>query len=149
MTEQNLKTEDVRWDLSFLYSGLSDPQIDADAEKLAELEKAFNAKYKGNLGRMLGQAIMDLWEIDMLENKIFVYLHLMTSLNVADPSVKAKKAELARKLSRVHGEYMTFFQLELTHLDDAVLEGLYSSDSVAAKHKPWVEYVRLFRPRTC
>jgi len=146
MTEQNLKTEDVRWDLSLFYLGISDPQIDADAEKLAELEKAFNAKHKGNLGQMLGQAITDLWEIDMLENKIFVYLRLMTSLNVAEPSVKAKRAELSRKLSQVDGEYMTFFRLELTHLDDASLANLYSSDEVVARHRPWIEHLRSFRP---
>lgn len=146
MTEQDLKTENVRWDLSFLYSSVEDSQIGVDADKLVELEKAFNAKHKGKLGQTLGQAIIDLSEMNMLENKIFVYLHLATSLNVSDPAVKAKQAELSRKLSQADGEYMTFFQLELMHLDDAVLDGLYSSNEVVARHRPWIEYGRLFKP---
>src|SRR3989344_3442902 len=121
MTGQELKTENVRWDLSVFYSGIGDPQIGADISKLVRLQKRFHARYKGNLSWLLDSAIKDLGQIRMLESKVSIYLFLLESLDVANSVVKEKKAEAELVLSQAEGEYMTFFSLELQALDDEAL----------------------------
>lgn len=146
MTNPNtIGTEKVRWNLDLMYSGLDDPLIDADVALLIEMAKKFNATYKGNLSKTLGKAISDYSEIVMLRNKVGMYLFLLQSINVAEPVVKAKMAEIDRILSRELAEYLTFFNLELVALDDMNLARLYA-DPIVAKHRPWIEHARIFKP---
>lgn len=144
---EKLKTgaENVRWDLSFLYSGLDDPQLDVDVNNLVKMMKDFHAAHRGKLSENLGQAITDLSEISMLKNKT-IYLGLRQSVNVADAAVKAKIADVERKISMATGEYMAFFDVELVAIDDKTLAELYESDPFVARHRPWVEHLRVFKP---
>ena len=136
--------EKFRWDLSFMYSGLDDPQIDLDVANLIEMAKRFHASYKGKLSSSLGKAISDYAEISMLNSKVAVYLYLLQSLNVAEPIVKAKMANIDMTLSRELAQNLTFFNLELVTLDDATLAELYA-DSIVAKHRPWIEHIQIFK----
>lgn len=145
MTKTNTGAEKIRWDLSLMYSGLDDPQIDTDVVTLIEMAKKFNASHKGKLSITLGKAISDYSEIDMLKNRVTLYPFLLQSTNVAEPVVKAKIADIDRILSRELAEYLTFFNLELVALDDTTLMGLYDNP-IVAKHRPWIEYARVFKP---
>ena len=141
----NTGAEKVRWNLGLMYSGLDDPQIDADVAKLVELAKKFSVSHKGKLSDTLSISISEYSEIEMLNSRIRVYLFLLQSINVAEPMVKAKIADIDRILSRELAEQLTFFNLELVALDDATLAGLYS-DPIVAKHRPWIEHIRIFKP---
>ena len=145
MTTINTGSENVRWDLSLMYSGLDDPQLDADLDTLVQMMKDFNIVHKGNLSKSLGQAIIDLSNITMLKNKT-VYLGLRQSINVSDPAIKSKIADAERKISMAKGEYMTFFDIELVTISNEVLAGLYVDDSIVVKHRPWIEHLRVFKP---
>lgn len=134
------------WDLSFLYKGTDDSQIDADVKAVVEKAKNFYVNYRGKLAQTLGRAIADYSAIEMWSNKILVYLFLRQSTNTNDAAVKAKIAETERILSQASGEYLTFFDLELVALDDATLTKLYANDEVVARHKPWIDYKRVFKP---
>ncbi len=144
--EKNLKTEGVVWDLGCMYAGLDDPQIDADVVELVRMAKEFNAAYKGKLAETLGKAIVDYAAMSMLSNKIMVYLYLSQSKDTADGRVKAKIADVERILNQSSAENMTFFTIELTAIDEAVLEKLYVADAVVAKHRPYIEHARVFKP---
>jgi oligoendopeptidase F len=146
MPKMEAADQDIRWDLSSIYSGVDDPQIDLDLADFTKQAKAFHANYKGKLAETLGRAISDYAELDMLGGKIMVYLFLQQSLDVTNERVKAKVAEARKIMSLVQGEYLTFFELELVALDDAVLENWYASDEFARKHKPWIEQQRVFKP---
>jgi oligoendopeptidase F len=63
----------------------------------------------------------------MLGEKVMVYLSLLQSLDVTNEAVKAKVAYVQQTMSQIQGEYLTFFELELVALDDAVLERWYAS----------------------
>lgn len=145
MIGQKTGTEEVRWDLSTMYSSLDDLQIDIDIKNLTEMVKAFNIVHKGKLAKTLSQAILDYTEIVMLTAKIEDYLFLLQSTDVGNAAVKAKIAQTERTLSDVQGEYLAFFKLELVALNDKVLKRLYASDSIAARHKPWIEQARVFK----
>ncbi|MHB9155949.1 MAG: gluzincin family metallopeptidase [Endomicrobiales bacterium] len=102
--------------------------------------------FKGRLAEKLGQAVTEYAAARMLEEKILVFLFLKQSTNVAGAAVKAKLADTERTLSGAEGEYMTFFTLELVALDDAALARLYAQDPVVARHRPWIEHQRVFKP---
>ncbi len=146
MTEKNLKTEGVDWDLTCMYAGLEDPQIDVDVAELVRMAEKFNGAYKGKLAETLGKAITDYAAISMLSNKVMVYLYLSQSKDTTDGKIKAKIADIERILNQSSADHMTFFTIELVALDDAVLEKLYVVDMVVATHRPYIEHTRVFKP---
>jgi len=117
--------ENVRWDLNFLYSGIDDPQIDSDLAMLVKMAKDFNLAHKGKLEQNLGEAISDYMEIDMLANKVFLYLSLRQSTDVSNSQIKAKIAKSENLMAREFGENLTFFTIELIALSDETLNKLY------------------------
>lgn len=144
--QKNVNAEYMRWDLTFLYAGVDDPALSGDVVKWAKMAEDFGVHYKGKLGERLGEAITDYASLEMLKGKIFMYLYLRQSTDVADASVKAKIAEVERLISAADGEFMTFFLLELVALEDRVLDWWYARDSEVARHRPWVEHERVFKP---
>ncbi|MDP3963983.1 MAG: M3 family metallopeptidase [bacterium] len=138
--------EQVRWDLSVFYSGIADPQIDADMVTLTEMMKNFHARYKGKLAERLGEAIGDYAEIAMLEHKVMGYLQLAQSLDVEADAVKEKSAYASRLLGEAEGAHMTFFTIELVSIDADAMDRLYAIDSIVALHRSWIESKRLLKP---
>ena len=139
-------TDNIRWDLGALYEGLDDPRIDADMKALDGMCKNFNASHKGHLAETLGQAVSEYADIHMLEDRIMLYLYLRQSTNVADAVAKARMAGAERILSGIFGEYMTFFSIELVSLDNETLARWYEREPVVARHRPWIEHERMFKP---
>jgi oligoendopeptidase F len=146
MSKIDTAAQDVRWDLSSIYSGIEDPQIDRDLGEFARQAERFSTSYKGKLADALGRAIADYAELEMLGGKIMVYLFLQQSIDVTNEPVKAKVAEARKLMSQIQGEYLTFFELELVALDDAVLEQWHACDEMARKHRPWIDQQRVFKP---
>ena len=147
MPNDNLADSSVRWNLSSIYSGIDDPQIDADLAEFANRAQKFNADYKGKLDHTLGQAISDYSELEMLGEKVMVYLSLQQSLDVTNEAVKAK---VARHAADDEPDSRRIFRcsstLELVALDDAMLEKWYASDDLTRRHRPWIEHRRIFKP---
>ena len=52
----------VRWDLSILYSDIADPRLDSDLRELTDMARHFSETYKGNLAERLGAALKDYSE---------------------------------------------------------------------------------------
>jgi oligoendopeptidase F len=146
MSSHHTADSNVRWDLTSIYSAISDPQIDQDIAEFTTYAQQFSLNYKGKLADKLGAAISDYSELDMLGGKIMVYLSLQQSLDVTNEAVKAKIAAAQQTMSQVQGEYLTFFELELVALDDVTLEKWYATDPVVQRHRPWIEHQRIFKP---
>jgi oligoendopeptidase F len=137
--------QQVRWDLSILYSDIADPRLDSDFSNLAAMAKNFSLTYKGKLSEQLGPAIRDYSEIEMLSGKITSYLFLRESTDLTNAAIKARHAAFQRELSALQGEHLTFLELELAQLSDDTLKTWYESDPLVAKHRPWIEHIRVFR----
>lgn len=146
MAKNTTGAEDIRWDLSGLYAGINDLQIDADVHTFVEKCKEFNRLHKGKLRETLPAAIFDYAEISMLQNKIMLYLYLSQSTNVADAAIKSKIAEVEKIITHASGEYLTFFELELVLIEDEVLLNYYAMNPFVAKHRPWIEQCCVFKP---
>src|ERR1700730_5435214 len=146
MTNTIESTDLIRWDLSILYADIADPRLDSDLSALTAMAKHFSLTYKGKLAELLGGAIRDYSEIEMLSGKITSYLFLRESTDLTNAAIKAKHAAFQRELSAIRGEHLTFFELELVQLGDDTLKAFYESDPVVAKHRPWIEHIRTFKP---
>jgi oligoendopeptidase F len=138
-------TEQIRWDLSILYTDIADPRLDSDLSELTAMAKHFSLTYKGKLAELLGGAIRDYSEIEMLSGKITSYLFLRESTDLTNAAIKAKHAGFQRELSALRGEHLTFFELELVQLSDDTLKTFYARDLVVSKHRPWIEHIRTFK----
>src|ERR1700692_1515235 len=138
-------TELIRWDLSILYTDIADPRLDSDLTALTAMARHFSGTYKGKLGDLLGGAIKDYSEIQMLSGKISSYLFLRESTDLTNAAIKAKHAGFQRELSAIRGEHLTFFELELVQLGDDTLKIFYEHDPVVSKHRPWIEHIRTFK----
>ena len=139
-------TAEIRWDLSILYLDIEDPRLESDLRTFADLARRFSQAYKGRLADSLGPAVKDYSEIEMLGGKISSYLFLRESTDLTNAAIKAKHATFQREMSGLRGEHLTFFELELVELSDETLKKWYGSDPVVAKHRPWIEHVRVFKP---
>jgi oligoendopeptidase F len=146
VTTETNRTGEIRWDLSIFYADIGDPQLDADLRDLAARSAHFEATYKGKLAEAFGGAIQAVAEIEMLSGKISSYLFLRESTDLANETIKARRADFQRKLSDIRGEHLTFFELELVELKEETLKFFYESDPVVAKHRPWIEHIRVFKP---
>jgi oligoendopeptidase F len=138
-------TDQIRWDLSILYTDIADPRLDSDLSDLTAMARHFSLTYKGRLSEVLGAAIRDYSEIEMLSGKITSYLFLRESTDLTDAAIKAKHAGFQRELSAIRGEHLTFFELELVQLSNDTLKTFYERDPVVSKHRPWIEHIRTFK----
>ena len=139
-------TSKVRWDLSILYSDITDPRLDSDLATLARMAKEFSANYKDRLAERLDGAIRDFVDLDMLSGKISSFLFLKETTDLTNAAVKAKNAAVQREMSALRGEFLTFFELELVRLSDETLQKFYDQHPIVAKHRPWIEHIRTFKP---
>jgi oligoendopeptidase F len=137
--------EQIRWDLSILYADINDPRLDSDLRDLTTLATHFSQNFKGRLADLLGEAIREYSEIEMLSGKIHSYLFLRESTDLTNPAIKAKHAAFQRELSAISGEHLTFFELELVQLSDETLAKFYEGDPFVSRHRPWIEHIRTFK----
>lgn len=146
MTPETLGTKTVRWDLSPLYVGITDPAIDADIAAWCAKAKAFHAAHKGRLAETLGAALRDQAELAMLGNKVGAYLMLLQSLDTGDEAAKAKNADADKAMLAASGNWLEFFEHEIVALDDATIAALAEKDETVRRHLSWIARVRAFKP---
>lgn len=138
--------EGVRWDLSCMYDGIDDPRLDQDIETAESMMKSFRDEFRGNLNIRLGEAYDRYAELYMLLHKIYGFLSLARSVDLRVEEIKTKQESVRNRLSRVEGEYLTFFSLELAHLDDDDVRRQAQESPTVARLMPKIEQVRRFRP---
>jgi oligoendopeptidase F len=142
------------WRLDDLYSGRSDPTIEADLAKakaandaLVALKGRFTASRANPrvLGEMLAsgiglyeQATNGLWSVG-------AYAGLAASTARDDPAWSKFEADLRARSSQIAAESL-FFTLEINELEDNEIEAAFRAHPPAARWRPWVRRVRLSRP---
>lgn len=142
---QETGADQVHWDLTQLYQGHDDPQIEADLERFERLAEQFRSKYRGQLNERLGDALRSYIELTNIGSKPAVYLMLLNSLDTTDQPVKSKMLAVDEKISFVAGQHLTFFELELAKLPTEDVDRQAETDETVRKHRPYIEKVQLFR----
>ena len=124
-----LATPAVRWDLSALFSGPDDPQIEAEWAAAEGGVEAFEKAYRGRVADLspedLEAAIAQMERITVHVVKPIGYASLLHAADAASPEVGAfyqAQQERATALS----VRMLFFELELQKAPEIVPQGRYA-----------------------
>ncbi len=114
------------WDLSDLYSGIDDPQIESVIKELLEKADNFDKKYRGRINtpgltpEFLLSAIKE-YELIMQESaKPGAYAGLIFSADSKNPKHGAFLQKIESQILEI-GQKLLFFGLELSNLDETIL----------------------------
>jgi len=141
------------WNLDDLYSGLDDPAIKRDLDRVDAECADFEAAYKGKLAEMageagggaaLGAAVRRFEAIDDLMGRLGSYAGLVHAGDTVDPARTKFYGDMADRMTAA-STHLLFFTLELNRIDDAVLETAMA-DPALGHYRPWLEDVRRYRP---
>ncbi|PIS36773.1 MAG: oligoendopeptidase F, partial [Nitrospirae bacterium CG08_land_8_20_14_0_20_52_24] len=147
---QDLKT--VSWDLSRLYSSVSDPAMETDMQTGMKQVHKFRERYYGKIGsekltaETLRAAIM---EIEALQEKVlkpYLYAQLVFSADTEKDAHKELVQKTREFLSRLRHEII-FFELEILSIPDHRFDKLMS-DPLLANYRHYLKRLRLFKPYT-
>lgn len=142
---KNTGAEDVRWDLSDLYSGADDPQLDKDLEELLGLATTFEAKHQGKISESLGDALELEARMTCLSGKLMVYLFLLRSTDASNERIQQRMGQVHEAWSRAAANHLNFFEHELVSIGDDEYEKVLDGDDNARRHKPMLDQIRANR----
>ena len=125
-----LGTETIRWDLSQLYTGVEDMQIEADVEAQVREMAAFEQAYKGKLDQKLGDALAAMDPLNRRGAKLGIYFFLTLARNSADKAADKVSSRVEERLAQATARHLTFFDLEMGRLSDAAVEAQMSHPQV-------------------
>lgn len=130
------------WDLSNLYSGISDPAITADLEYLEITSIAFKTNYKGairntskasNIKRMLDEYASLIEGMRKLE----AYAYLEYSVHVTDPTYGAFLQNITSRITNIRS-HVIFIETSFASLSEKTLR-LYIAHTALSSYKHYLE----------
>ena len=140
--------ENVRWDLSDLYTSPTDPQIEAVLAEGLEQAERFEADYRGRVTQLEPGDFARMFEqLEQMQERVSlpaVYAQLLHSQNTADPAAGRLVARVEEAGSQ-RGRHTVFFPLELAELTDEQVATLFADPRVAP-YRHAVEEARKYRP---
>lgn len=140
--------EEVVWDLSVLYSGLDDPKVDADIEKLSTLVDDFQSQFRGKLGEMTADDYVTAYEMTEQIYDLRGRLGSFASLNF---STDTSNTDFQKFIARIQdlgsqlSQKMVFFDLEWNQLEDAKAQAIMD-DPKLEKFRYHMEADRRYKP---
>jgi oligoendopeptidase F len=144
--KQNFNAEKYRWDLSAIYSGIDDPQIETDLAAYRAAAEKFKRDFYGKLKSTIGAALASYAEIMTLADRLTAFFYLTTTVDLGNEAAKSKMNAAERRLADANGEYLQFFELEICALAEDDLAAQISSNAECAKHAPLLHQIRRFKP---
>ena len=150
MAQAAVKTgaEEVRWDLTDLFSSPDDPKLEEALKRELERARAFEAKYKGKVASLeptaFAEMMRELAEYEESSARPEVYAYMLHSQDTQDHRAGRLLARV-REAGAERGSHMVFFSLELAQITDQHAANLYG-DPDAARYRHTVEEARKFRP---
>ncbi len=136
------------WDLSDLYSGINDPQVEKDLSAYLAYNQQLSDKYKGKVASLsapdFAKAIKLYEQASVAASKlgIFAYLNMVTQMK--NKEAVAFYQNINEKLTE-SGKLSIFFTLEVNALSEEDFQALLKDKDVAF-YRPWLEKIRLFKP---
>ncbi len=137
--------EEIRWDLSDLYSGADDPKLDLDLEELLALAQRYEEKHRGKLAETLGASLEVEAKMTCLSGKLMVYLFLLRSTDATNETIQQKMGMVHEAWSRAAANHLNFFEHELVAISDENYAEILAKDENARRHKPMLDQSRANR----
>jgi len=126
------------WNLADLYSGLDDPAIKRDLDRIDADCLAFEEAHKGKLadmaraappGAALVEAVRRYEAIDDLMGRLGSYAGLVHAGDTVDPARTKFYGDVQERLTAA-STHLLFFTLELNRIDDTLLEAAMADPAV-------------------
>lgn len=139
----------VRWDLTSLYSGVDDPQIEATWKRANMLADNLAARFRGKINspsltaELLLEAIQDIEQISVESSKPPTFANLLFAVQSDDQKLAAFMGAQMEQYSALRVKLM-FFELELQDLDEAVLSPVMADERLT-NYRHYVSVVRSMR----
>jgi len=137
---------DVRWNLSDLYSGMDDPRIDQALDDALARAQKFQADYKGKLSspdltaETLAAALREYEALHQDAGKPAYYASLLFTTDTSDPARGAFLQKVRERGTQL-AIPLLFMDLELAALPEATFAPLAQSAAVA----PYAHYLHTLR----
>src|ERR1700689_2479738 len=141
------------WNLKDLYSGLDDPAIKRDLDRIDAECVDFETAYKGKLAAMaagadggaaVAAAVGRYEAIDDLMGRLGSYAGLLHAGDTVDPARTKFYGDMQDRMTAA-STHLLFFTLELNRIDDALLDTAMANLALG-HYRPWLEDVRRYRP---
>ena len=143
MTENKLPA----WDLSDLYKGINDPDINKDLTRYQKMSEKFAADYKGKLASLdasaFAGALKTYEEISVIGDILGEYAYLNMCTQMKNNEAMAFYQNISEKLTD-YAKPTVFFTLEINQLPEDKLSAWLKNEKVAF-YKHWLERVRRFK----
>jgi oligoendopeptidase F len=140
--------EDVAWELSDIYEGPDDPQLETHLEDARTSASAFRERYRGRFGALaaaeLLEAVRELERIEGLVVRARAYAYLRFSVDTADPARGALLQRLQELAAALETELL-FARLEWAEVEDDRAADLLA-DPLLDHYRHFLEALRRYRP---
>lgn len=140
--------EDVVWDLSPLYAGVDDSQIDQDMQALEADAQAFAGQYRGRIAELsageLREAVSKIEALEDRQGRITGFARLSFAANTADAAIGALNQKVSEFESRVASS-LVFFGLEWQAVPDDRAQAILD-DPVLGHYAHHLEADRRYKP---
>lgn len=140
----------IAWDLSALYRGIDDPQIQADLDTSLERARAFEQKYKGSIhtepaisAATLCEVVQEFESIEELMGKTGSYASLVHAAK-SDVAEHGALVQRASERGAEVNQHLIFFELEWLSVPDDAAEKLIRSPELA-RYGHFLEKQRVYR----
>jgi oligoendopeptidase F len=146
-TDEGGLASGVRWDLSDLYAGPDDPQIDADLDAALAGAKDFERRFRGRLAGLSAEqlrgAIDELEALNEPLAKAGAYAGLLFAADTAAPRHGALMQHVQERSSAIKNA-LIFFELEWVALEASVAGALLAQPALA-RRRHLLEALRRYR----
>lgn len=149
MSDTNGKTgaEEIRWDLSDLYKGIDDPQIDADLAEAQQRADAFGEKYRGKVATLLADDLKlaleeyeNIWEI---MGRVGSFANLIWTTDTVNKDYGRLLAR-AQQENAALDQKLVFFMLEWMAVSEEAAK--VAEDPTLSQYRHYLEVTRLSAP---
>jgi oligoendopeptidase F len=138
----------VRWDLSHLYAGPDDPEIEACLDRSLESARAFAERYRGKLAELDAAALCEA--VDAFEAlqepaaRAGAYSGLLFAADTATPRHGALLQRVQERSTEIRNELL-FFELEWVALPEERAAALLEEKALSAR-RHFLASMRRYRP---
>ncbi len=147
---QVLEKTDVQWDLSGIYQGINDPQLELDSSEARAAATAFAEKYKTKISSLSVEQAYEMLEhyFDLVVQsyKPTWYAGLCFAAKTDDMAIKTL-LDRCRLAANETNNLLVFVRLELIQLPESIFRA-WSESSILAEYKHFLSTIRVFTPHT-
>jgi oligoendopeptidase F len=147
---QILEKPEVHWDLSAIYSNLSDPHLESDLTKARAAAEEFATQYKSQISSLNNDQAFDMleryFELIVQSYKPSWYAGLCFAAQTDDLTVKSLLDHVRSAATQINN-LLVFVRLELIQLPEQIFKTWLASVKLSDYHH-FLTVVRAFTPHT-